>query len=630
MTPMSNTSSSSSRKMRRTRDAGTGSSSGGTDAVHNNVTATTAVSGFDLYNVQGDSAAALAFFRDSSSSSAAEAEAAATANAAATTAAPQQKQQEAPSSLSLAAQYNCLLLSQLVARDNLQEQEQQQQQVPTEVSVFMKQLQDMDDLILQPNNTNTPNNNNMSPVTAAGGRSTTTTTATTMSSSAAVPMIVLSPRKVLRNELVLAYNRALVLYASGSVQQCAALCAEKLSPVVVLPRMILPLSPSQPQQGTAASAVLPAKSAASAELDGVASRMAFLLLECILALAVGKNSGLDYRAAVAAAASCHDGHTNNTSQGNTSTTTATEMMMMFPPVDKIVEWLEKLLNNNSNSEQELQLKFLLPVYKSRLALAEFDGSTGKRVDSQIRSARKDMKTAMEVFQQKLLRPSFGGGGAAAAAETGSVVSSANSEENQQVEPQPPSPSSVVLQKLNQSALSLKAHLEQLKGNTKKSLILCSEALGATTTSDADAVAYYEALHSNNLAVVYETNNRRHLALHALTKSLRANSKNNIDSNSSDNMKDCERPTTVSALFHSDGTARPDQTLSILYNAAICSLRARNYTSAYECMAACISHSDIFCDRPGCWLRMAEACIGIFTELRRQNNRKKFSMVDFDG
>ena len=135
------------------------------------------------------------------------------------------------------------------------------------------------------------------------------------------------------------------------------------------------------------------------------------------------------------------------------------------------------------------------------------------------------------------------------------LSSAGNSNRNISEQQPPPPSSVVLQKLNQSALCLKAHLEQLKGNTKKSLILCSEALAATVAEDDKAA--YEAMHCNNLAVVYETNNRRHLALHALSKSLRA----------------------PSQLFRKDGTARADPTLQILSNAAVCALRARKYCSA---------------------------------------------------
>jgi hypothetical protein len=197
------------------------------------------------------------------------------------------------------------------------------------------------------------------------------------------------------------------------------------------------------------------------------------------------------------------------------------------------------------------------------------------------------------------------------------------------------PSSIVLQKLNQSALGVKAHLEQLKGNTKKSLILCSEALAAATASttleDDGTDAAYEQLHFNNLAVVYETNNRRHLALHALAKSLRTTPRRTGTTHH--HVRDDQQDAPpLSHLFGTDGTIRSDPTLSILHNAAICGLRARNYVSAYECMVTCMVRSHIFYHRPRCWLRLSEACIGIFAELKQQHGTRDhmFSTVEVDG
>ena len=271
-------------------------------------------------------------------------------------------------------------------------------------------------------------------------------------------------------------------------------------------------------------------------------------------------------------------------------------------------------------EKDAPLKFLLQVYKSRVALADLD-PYGKVADGNIRLARKDMKVAMEIFQHKL-RPSFG-------ADTVSVVSSANSEElssignvnnnsrsSEQQQQQPPPPNSVILQKLNQSALCLKAHLEQLKGNTKKSLILCSEALAAINNNNKGS---YEALHNNNLAVVYETNNRRHLALHALTKALRAASNTTNDN---------------PPLFHRDGTARTDPTRHILGNAAVCASRARKFVAAYECLAAILNSTSAASHHqqphPRGWLRLAEACLGIFADLRQRSSPHKFSLVEVDA
>lgn len=354
-----------------------------------------------------------------------------------------------------------------------------------------------------------------------------------------------SARKRTRNEWIRAYNRALVLQTGGETKQSAEIGVEMLQDFIK--------EKKKPPE----------------ELCNVAWRMAFLLLECVLTYSAGR----------------HSGHHANS--------------LGIPDVKSIVTWLELL-----DSEKDPQFKFLLALYKSRLDVSELDAS-GKRIDAKVRSARKELKSAMEVFQHKL-RPSFG-------ADSGSVVSSANSEENASTstpmvqfhhEPQQPQ-GSVVLQKHNQSALNLKANLEQLKGHTKKSLILCSEARGATAQDPS-----YEAIHSNNLGVVYETINKRHLALHSLSKGLKTN--------------------TRTALFHRDGTTKPDQSLQLLYNAAVCSLQARNYLSAYECMATCVSSSVVFRDRPRCWLRMAEACVGVYSRLKVQSDSNKFSPVEIDG
>lgn len=354
----------------------------------------------------------------------------------------------------------------------------------------------------------------------------------------------LSTKQIKRNECIMAYNRALIWQAAGDVQKCTEICLPILQPMIT-------------------ARLRPAE-----DLTVVVSRMALLLLECILTLAVGRNSGLQY----------YDG----------------------PSPDDIVKWIEHV-----DSEQDPQLKFLLALYKSRVDLAHLD-QHGRHVESNIRSARKELKSAMELFQHKL-RPSFGG-------ETGSVVSSANSEEMSQqhvanpYEPQPPT-GSLVLQRYNQSALSLKANLEQLKGNTKKSLILCSEAQSAAKDDGS-----YDAVHSNNLAVVYATNHKRQLALHALTKALRASQRDDRG---------------FDALLAMDGTARPARTLEILHNSAICALQARNYISAYECMAACVTRSEVFRQRSRCWIRMAEACLGIFAE-RRNTSRGKLATIECDG
>jgi hypothetical protein len=189
---------------------------------------------------------------------------------------------------------------------------------------------------------------------------------------------------------------------------------------------------------------------------------------------------------------------------------------------------------------------------------------------------------MEVFQHKL-RPSASGEESLASSwEVDSDVHNmpANNGQQQNL------PMSLVLQKQNQAALNLKANVEHLKGNPKKSLILLGEALAA-----APEDPFYDTMHANNLALVYEINCKRHLAMHAVSKALRV---------------DLKKPNV-----QSDGTARPDPSLVTLYNSALCSLQARKFASAYECMTACVKHSSIFAKRHRCWLLMAESCIGAY-------------------
>lgn len=329
----------------------------------------------------------------------------------------------------------------------------------------------------------------------------------------------LKARKRTRNEWIAAYNRALILLANGDVVKSNQICSEKLHSMVT------------------------AKKKASNEMSMVSTRMAFLFLEGILANSLASNSGLcDVDGSLTASA--------------------------------VIEWLEM-----QEPESDPQFKFLLALYKSRSDFAERD-ENGKHLEAKIRSARKELKTAMEVFQHKLRPTNSGEESLASSLEGGSEVHNISSNSNQQQNP----PMSLVLQKQNQAALNLKANVEHLKGNPKKSLILLGEALAA-----APEDSFYDAMHANNLALVYETNLKRHLAMHAIAKALRV---------------DLQKPN-----FQSDGTARPDSSLVTLYNSAMCSLQARKFLSAFECMRTCVKHSSTFSQRPRCWLLMAEACIG---------------------
>ena len=116
---------------------------------------------------------------------------------------------------------------------------------------------------------------------------------------------------------------------------------------------------------------------------------------------------------------------------------------------------------------------------------------------------------------------------------------------------------------------------------------------------------YNAIHQNNLGIVYETSGKSHLALHAFSKAIRS-------ATSFSNNSGTTGTNNAVPRFESDGTARPDVTLHVLNNAAICALKSRNYDAAYECYAIGLATSHSWRKRPRTWLRLSEACIGAFT------------------
>lgn len=333
-------------------------------------------------------------------------------------------------------------------------------------------------------------------------------------------------RKRKRKEYTLLFNQCLFLFVSGKQSEAAEKILSTIRPLI--------------NEGE----IMPD------DLLDVAARMAFLVLDCILTISERSFGGLKQ-----IDESCRS--------------------------DEIASWLE-----SQNLEPEPQLKFLLSLYKSRLDLTGRYEADGKLNDSKLRAVKKELKNAMEIFNHKLRTTG----------ETGSLGSLSDVQshdgsatylrENLRERPTHP-PAKVgsqegLLQGHHQSALNLKAQLEQLKGNAKKSLILCAEA----NVSHADPS--YDSLDANNRAIVYATCFKRHLALHTAAKALQA---------------------PKGGLFRSDGTARCDLECSVLANASICALQDRRYQSAYECMATCVQKFATHFKRPRCWLRMAEACIG---------------------
>ena len=458
-------------------------------------------------------------------------------------------------------------------------------------------------------------------------------------------------RRKIIEEWILAYNRGLVLLSKCKVEESIRESWAYLQPIIVTKEPSSSGSSSSQQQQ-------------QPPLE-LACRMGFLILEGMLTLYPTRIHG---RSAVTS-------NIHNYDEGSS---------FDLGLLDEVLSWLTENVentkapqpttasdnnNNNNNNNQDgnntalspdPQLKFLLSLYNSRVDFFERTTGDSTTRDKHMRSARKELKQAMEIFQHKL-RPSSSqsassGGGNNDAISLASVSSyseevaaataghnnnnnnnssSSNNNNNdassvgkQGNSPTPgttsssstPLPQPVVstsafnnsnrnlsriLQGQNQVALNLKANSEQLKGNVKKSLILCGEAQSfnnhtsvnptSSGTSSCNS-SYYDAIHQNNLGIVYETSGKSHLALHAFSKAVRsANSCSNSNNNA--------------ARFESDGTARPDVTLHVLNNAAVCALKSRNYVAAYECYAIGLATSNSWRKRPRTWLRLSEACIG---------------------
>ena len=331
----------------------------------------------------------------------------------------------------------------------------------------------------------------------------------------------LPSRKRTRAEYILIFNESLLVFVSGKPREASGPLLKVLRPLVSNNEVL------------------------HEELLNISTQMAFLLLDCILAISEG----------------CHGGLTK---------------LDDVCTSDALVNWLEA-----QDLDSDAQLKFSLQIYKSRIDFAQRNPAYGKHVETKIRGVKKELKQAMELFNHKLRTTG----------ETVSIGSYSDRGDDSvlQVKMEKVNQPAVevgtqeaLLQAHYQSALNLKAQLEQLKGNTKKSLLLCAEARASHNDPS------YESIDANNNAIVYATSRKRHLALHTTAKALRA---------------------PRGGMFRTDGTARCDTTWAILANTSLCALQARRYDVAYECMATCVVNSTTYFERPRCWLRMAEACIG---------------------
>ena len=427
-------------------------------------------------------------------------------------------------------------------------------------------------------------------------------------------------KRSIAEDWVLAYNRGLVLLSNGEIEASIREAWSCLKPV------IYPETSSQQQ---------------SAPPLEIACRMSFLILEGMLTLYPTRMHG-------------------TTTDAKDTVNYEDDSSFDLRLLDTVLAWLTENVeltkaqstaaaNDNdqdsnaapaaSKGGPDPQLKFLLSLYESRVNFFERTTSDASIRDKHMRSARKELKQAMEIFQHKL-RPERDGTSSIASmssfTEEATTVTGGTLDGKQSpvpsraTSPSPPSGGlssskassqlSRILQGQNQTALNLKANAEQLKGNVKKSLILCSEAQSFNSDGViSNSSNYYDAIHQSNLGIVYESSGKSHLALHAFSKAVRSAIEWNGNNGNSSN-------------FESDGTARPDVTLHVLNNAAVCALKSRNYPAAYECYAIGLATSKSWRKRPRTWLRLSEASIGLNATVQKERAEgvSKCSKIEVDG
>lgn len=428
-------------------------------------------------------------------------------------------------------------------------------------------------------------------------------------------------RRAIAEDWVLAYNRGLVLLSRGDVEESIREAWSYLKPVI------------HPESSLQQQSPPPVE---------LACRMGFLILEGMLTLYPTRIHGRTSEAKDAAKIR----YENDSSFDLRLLDTVLAWLTENVELTKASPQQTAAANDNSMATASTigapdpQLKFMLSLYESRVNF--FERTTGDISirDKHMRSARKELKQAMEIFQHKL-RPERADTSSLASmssfseditAATGGGISH-NDGKHSPVASRATSPTptsgglsssktssqlSRILQGQNQTALNLKANAEQLKGNVKKSLVLCGEAQSFNSDGNSsNSSNYYDAIHQNNLGIVYESSGKSHLALHAFSKAVRSAIENN-DSNG--------------ANFESDGTARPDMTLHVLNNAGVCALKSRNYPAAYECYAIGLATSNSWRKRPRTWLRLSEACIGLNAKVQKERSEvtSKCSKVEVDG
>ena len=405
----------------------------------------------------------------------------------------------------------------------------------------------------------------------------------------------------------------------------------------------------------------------------ICARFVFLLMDCQLRISEGSGTGVP------------DMETMNGESFAIEVNVRWLEVSVLNVTKNPSELLKEALSHHESLRHD-EVKFRLHVYRSRL-LFEGTQTETRDLESRAKTARKELKNAMDTYQNKVCvseeeektkEPArkankrqggsrAGSGGFLSKGKSnqdasestsvdGSLVTSvsdvpwneggkipmsatfegmpnksAAAQQSQSTQPgNKVKKETPTLQMKHESVLYLKANLEHLRGNTPKSLKLCSEARsagkksrGRSDDSSKDllpdvprdaaedememADSYDEAIYFNNLALLHQSAGKVHLALHYYSIALSNMERSNDD-----------------ASFWSNGLVKPSLSPEILNNMSICALLARDFKKSYEFLARCIKLSPEVFGRARSFLRLGQSCIG---KVKRRwsvsdNNRPK--------
>lgn len=241
---------------------------------------------------------------------------------------------------------------------------------------------------------------------------------------------------------------------------------------------------------------------------------------------------------------------------------------------------------NGASAERTEFDFRVHLYRAKVLLLQ----------QQLKASKKEIKTSLEIYQQKLAHLPSANGIEAAAEAGGAAVSVAASR--------------------SMAAVYLKANFEYLKSNHKKALkLLASSHSGDVALGDmgegsspgppsvpaspqglnpmrTPPPGHVGAMYLNNVACVHHKMRRYQLSLHYLAKALR--------------LSDQTRAGADRGLaMHSDGRLLTGQDCEIRYNLGLQLLLSGRPLEAYHRFREA---AQLLYNRPQLWLRLAECCL----------------------